>query len=81
LGVQKFRVECEELDVEAEYQLWVNGALVGTFSSGDDGKLRIRFSTSPAGDELALPSALNPVSAISTVALLKDGQAILTGNF
>lgn len=81
LGVQKFRVECERLDVEAEYELWVNGALVGTFSSDDDGRLRIRFSTSPGSEEMALPSALNPVSAISTVALRKDGQAILTGNF
>lgn len=81
VGVQKFQVECDELDVEAEYELWVNGALVGSFSSDDDGKLRIRFSTSPGSSELALPAALDPVSSITTVALRKDGQSILTGNF
>jgi len=37
LGVQKFGVECEDLDEEAEYELWVNGVLVETMSSDDDG--------------------------------------------
>lgn len=74
-------MECEDLDEEAEYELWVNGVLVATMSSDDDGGLRIRFSSAPESEELALPASMTPVSSVSSVALRKDGQTVLTGNF
>ena len=78
---QSFEVQVGKLPT-ATYTLVVDGNSITTFTTGNGGGAQVRFSTNPHGQELPLPSVLNPVSNIRLVEIkASSGAVVLTGSF
>lgn len=88
---QKFEIEVEQLQPRATYKIVIDGnAIIDGASSGDAnrvkatasnfGAIKIEFSTSASSNDLPLPDALNPVTAIKLVEIRDTQNRVVLAN-
>jgi subtilisin family serine protease len=78
---QELKVEGSFLDPNANYEVWINGMLVGILRTNSSGDGEIEFNSSPEDDELPIPPSLNPVSSAQDVEIRNASGVVLYGSF
>ncbi len=81
---EAFLVSAELLEPDAQYELRVDGQVVGTYLTDGNGSLLLDFCSDPGalGCSMPLPAALSPVTAIDAVEIVaSDGSTVLEGSF
>lgn len=80
-GQQEFEIEAEQLQPRAAYKIIVDGnVIVDRAITSNFGAFKIEFSTTPSGDRLLLPAALNPVTGIKKVEVADAQSRIVLSN-
>jgi hypothetical protein len=79
---QKLKVKVENLDAATTFRIFVDNVEIATFTTSNDGKAEVVFSSKPKGSERTLPSAINPLTNVKVVDIrTMSGQILLTGTF
>lgn len=77
---ERIRVEAERLDDDTSYEVFADGVSLGSFTTDDDGELRLDFRSEPG--ELPLPPQVRPVSNIRRIEIRTTaGAPVLFADF
>jgi hypothetical protein len=74
---QRFKVEAYDLNPSTNYEVWVDGQLVGTLHTNSNGEGELDYDS----DHDPLPPAIDPVTDISLVEVRLNSSVVLTGSF
>ncbi|MEW6732919.1 MAG: hypothetical protein AB1489_16455 [Acidobacteriota bacterium] len=79
---QELEVEVKNLAPSTSFKLFINGTEIAAFSTNSTGRGGIEFSNNPKGDELPLPTVIDPLTKVKLVEIRTvDGQIVLMGMF
>jgi ATP-binding cassette subfamily B multidrug efflux pump len=72
-----FEVEADNLDPLSQYTVIVDGAPLSTFTTNENGSLRLEWSSTPDSGKLTLPILLHPLSNLRHIEIRNSSEAVV----